>query len=335
MSEQLLYALSTLGNMSLDKFYSTFDAIQSCSMNDTEIDLHEIRRRSIRSLDSLGHCEFDFEKRYVYACPPAIVSLPVSGLPHAVLCGARTPAIVKRLEATAALNRDEISIKKIQQAGLEFLLPEAIIIESISLNRIQEISRELGIASNLNQPASWVLANFSPSIKDIIHSMNFESRDNLNWYIEYFSPSSLRFSRFHDEEIDAELVSYTNPVNQQKCHLIWEGQNAATIDRDWGRYIVLFKHEIQVIMYDERHHRLAVPATVPLPRFLGRGITLCSGLAPSRVMLSLKPRAGLPAGHTVDVYDSVPPAIASIVADKLSQDLIRGSIVISENGVII
>jgi len=193
----------------------------------------------------------------------------------------------------------------------------------------------LGIDASLTQPASWTLSNFSPTLEDIVNSMIFKGRDTLNWYKEYFSPSTLRFSKFQSREIDLELVSYTNPFNQQKCHLIWDGPNAAMVDRDWGRYIVLSRYRLRVLLYDERRHCLAVPATVPLPRFLGRAAALCSGLAPRRAILVSNPLAGLPARHPVDIYHSVPPVIASIIASKLSQDLIRCSIVTDENGVIV
>jgi len=328
MPEQLLYTISSIGHMSLENFYSAFDSIQLRGMPDMEINLHEIRRSSIRFLDALGHCEFDFEKRQVFVCPPTLVTLPVSGLPKAVLTGARTPSLIKDLEEFKGHNKDAVFISKISQVGTEYLLPATIIIEAIDISDAAEIN------SRLAEPASWSLANFSLGIEELIEDLLFETRDDLNWHKEFFSSSNLRFYKFSGRKSTQELISYTNPVNQQWHHLIWDGQKAAKVDRDWGRYIVLLKHNRKVLLYDERRHHLAVPATVPLPRFLGRAAALCSGLAPESAKLGANTRSGLTAGHPVDVYSSVPPLIAGLIAAKLSQDLIRCNIVIDENGVI-
>jgi hypothetical protein len=334
MPEQLLYTISSVGHMSLENFYSAFDSIQLRGISDMEINLHEVRRSSIRFLDALGHCEFDFEKRQVFVCPPTLVTLPVSGLPNAVLTGARTPSLIQDLEEFKGHNKDAVFISKISQVGIEYLLPATIIIEAINFDYLEDISDAAGINSSLVEPASWSLSNFSLGIEELIDSLLFETRDDLNWYKEFFSSATLRFSKFGSRKSTHELISYTNPVNQQWCHLIWDGQKAAKVDRDWGRYIVLLKHNRKVLLYDERRHHLAVPATVPLPRFLGRAAALCSGLAPESAKLGENTRSGLPAGHPVDVYSSVPPLIAGLIAAKLSQDLIRCSIVIDENGVI-
>ena len=334
MSEQLLYAISTVGHMSLDNFYSAFNNILLNKMPDTELNLPEIRRSSIRFLDALGHCEFNFEKRQVFVCPPALVTLPVSGLPKGVLTGARTPSIIKKLEEFKSSNKDTVIISTVPQVGRQYFLPARIVIETINYDYLDDISKAAGIYSSLKEPASWSLANFSLGIEKLIESLLFEIRNDLNWSKEYFSSETLRFSRSAGKNSTNDLISYTNPVNQQLYHLIWDVQKAAVIDRDWGRYIVLLRHKRNVLLYDERRHNLAVPATVPLPRFLGRSAALCSGLAPERAKLGSGTRLGLPTGHPVDVYHSVPPSIAGLIARKLSQDLIRCNIVIDDNGVI-
>jgi len=160
MYEELLQTVSSLGQMSLEKFYSAFDAIQLRRNQDQDVDLHEIRRRSIRSLDALGHCEFDFDKRYVFACPPALVRLPSSGLPQAVLAGARTDLIIKKLKEFEKCNSGDVFLRIIPQISLEYLLPSAIIVEALSLDHLRNLSQYSGIAPCLDQPASWSLVNF-------------------------------------------------------------------------------------------------------------------------------------------------------------------------------
>lgn len=334
MPERLLHAISSLGEMSLDEFYSIFDAIQSQRVPDQEINLQEIRRSSIRFLDALGHCEFDFDKRKVFACPPALVRLPSSGFPSAVLAGARTPAMIRKIEEFVSDNKDYVCRFIIPQTNHQYLLPSAIIIEAINIKYLQSISQIAGLNHSLAIPASWSLANFSLGIKDIIETVSYRVRDDLNWNKEIFSVETLKFSRYCGGTTTNRLVSYINPINQQRYHLIWDGQKAAEVDRDWGRYIILAKHGMQILLYDDRLHILAVPSTVPLPRFLGRSAVLCSGLTPEHMILGNNLMTGVPTGHPMDVYYSIPPSIACLIAEKLSQDLIRHKIITHENGVI-
>lgn len=107
------------------------------------------------------------------------------------------------------------------------------------------------------------------------------------------------------------------------------------MDRDWGRYIILASEGVDVTLYDEKHHYLVVPSTAPLPRFLARAATLCSGLAPAPAKIGKDPIGELPAGHPVDIYSAVPPPIALMISKKLSQNLIRYNIVTGNSEVIL
>lgn len=335
MPEQLLQSIGTLGRMSLEKFYSIFDAIQLRIRPDSEVNLQDIRRRSIRFLDALGHCEFDFDKRQVFARPPIFVTLPTSGLPKSVLTGTRTPRILSKLKEFEKCNSEDVSLINVQQVSHDYLIPSAIIIEAVNYQLLHDISQVAGINCNLTQPASWSLVNFSAEIYFVRDSLNFEIYRDLNWYKETFSTETLKFSKFRGRQNTSELISYINPISQQRYHLLWDGNNAAEVDRDWGRYIILANHGKNILLYDERRHVLAVPSTVPLPRILGRAAALCSGLAPEHANLAeASTKVGLPKNHFVDVYYSIPPVIARIIAKKLSQDLIRYNIVTSEKGVI-
>ncbi|MFA6371070.1 MAG: hypothetical protein WCW68_00445 [Methanothrix sp.] len=336
MHEELLQTISSLGHMSLEKFYSAFDAIQLRRNQDKDVDLHEIRRRSIRFLDALGHCEFDFDKRRVFACPPVLVRLPSSGLPQAVLAGARTDLIMKKLKEFEKCNSGDVFLRIIPQIGLDYLLPSAIIVEALSFEHLQNLSQYSKIASCLDQPASWSLVNFSCGLEDIFETLSFETRDDRNWEDnkETFSYENLRFSKYESRKDPIKLVSYINRINQQRFHLFWDNNRAAEVDRDWGRYILLSKFGRRALLYDKHRHILAVPSSVPLPRLLSRAAALCSGIAPEHAYLSGRSNQGLPEGQSMDVYRSISPPIAQIIAMKLSQELINYKIVANDNGVI-
>lgn len=334
MPDHLLQAISTLGDVSLDKFNSTFDALLSSRISDQENDLHNIRRRVIRFLDSLGHCEFDFEGRRVYACPPAFVTLPVSGLPKVVLTGARTPRMIKNIKDFTKNNKDSISFSNMRQTSSQNLLPSAIFVEAIDYDHIQKMSHASHVGCYLTEPASLSLTKFSLGLKDITENLHYKRRSDLNWYKRTFSTDSLTFSKIQNIKDDFALVTYTNPVNQRRLHLIWDGEHATEIDRDIGRYVILAEKGVNVLLYDERRQLLAVPSTVPLPRFLGRATALCSGLAPEPAYLGKKTVGRIPAGHPVDIYYSVPSLIAKLISKKLSQSLIPYNISSDDKGVI-
>ena len=98
--------------------------------------------------------------------------------------------------------------------------------------------------------------------------------------------------------------------------------------------MILADEGVDVLLYDERRHQLAVPSTVPLPRFLARAATLCTGLAPAQARMGEQSVGGVPAGHPVDIYCAVPPPVATMISEKLSQNLIDHSTVPNSSGVI-
>ena len=326
MPEQILQTLSTLGRISLQEFNSAFGAIQNRRLKDRERDLHETRRRAIRFLDALGHCEFDFDRRQVYACPPFLVTLPVSGLHNAVLTGARTPLMIQMIKEYVIKNKNLVLYKSLDQITDRHLLPAAVFIEAIDRNTLTGVAEAAQINCKLDIPACWALVNFSLGIEDVVRGLSFESRADLNWYKETFSVMNLRFLKYNNK-LPGELIAYTNPTDQQRYHLIWEDKRASEVDRDWGRYIILAKHGERILLYDQRRHLLAVPSSVPLPRILARAAALCSGLAPETIPLGDDPIGGLPSGCDVDIYSSVPIAIARLISLKLSQDIIPYNIV--------
>ena len=87
MSDQLLNVLSSKGEMNIEEFYNVFSVVCSLQNGRNLNDLTYERNRTIRLLDALGHCEFDYKRKRVYVCPPMLVGMPSIGLPHALLTG--------------------------------------------------------------------------------------------------------------------------------------------------------------------------------------------------------------------------------------------------------
>ncbi|MFX0108245.1 MAG: hypothetical protein ACFE7R_08180, partial [Candidatus Hodarchaeota archaeon] len=131
------------------------------------------------------------------------------------------------------------------------------------------------------------------------------------------------------------LVEYINPLNQQRVHWLWKGTLAAEVNRDWGRYIALANHVVNILIYDKLRNHLSVPEYVPLPRFFARALTLCSGIAPTRATISAHNKIGFPPNLPVNIFSQVSPEIVGILSSKLSQEPIAHEIAIDENGEIL
>jgi hypothetical protein len=324
--------------MSINKFNATFDALcQPAGISSKEVDLNNIRRQTIRYLDSLGHCEFDFDsdRRQVFACPPVLVALPPYGLPKAVLTGARTPSMVRKIKDFVKGNHNSVSHSSTLQRSEHPLLPSAIYIEAVDHEYLQKVAQAAQIGCHLTAPAAWSLVNFSAGIENVGYKLVYEDRADINWLKRTFSTDALTFSKSHNTENVQGLVEYTNPQSQQKRHWIWDGNQSAEVGRDWGRYMILADKGVDVLLYDERRHQLAVPSTVPLPHFLARAAALCTGLAPATLHMGEQSIGGMPAGRPVDIYCAVPPPVATMISEKLSQNLIYHSTVPDSSGVIL
>lgn len=333
MSEPLVYAISTKGEMKIEDFNEIFKMVYlpGQEVDDESIDV-DIRRQLIRMLDSSGYCEFDFNNRMVYMCPPCLALLPGFGLPKAVLTGARTPGLLSKIKQASKNRRGKASCTVVPQRSKNINMPSSLIIEAVDTNTIQEIAAESGIRCRSERPVSWDLVNFSSSCDEINKSLKFEKMEELNWGRRVFVPSKLRFSRTDEAIGSYRLVEYKNPVNQQPHHWLWNGENRAEVERDWGRYLVLSNLSLGVVLYDEKQHKLATPVTVPLPCLLARAVTMCTGMSP--LLAKTSERIGaIPFGHPVHIYTGVPPVIAGLIAEKLGQKAVPANLE-DEGGVI-
>lgn len=334
MPERLLYSISTRGKMSFNNFDTVFNTIYFFvhEKSPEDVSYTYLKYQTLRFLDALGHCEFDFGKRYVYTCPPVLVLVPSFGLPKAVLTGARNPDIIKHIKTFASGNKDSVRFDSIPQKVRYSLLPPVIYLEGISKDLLEGAAVKAGISFKLDEPAAWRLINFSSDIDTIKQNISFETRTELNWPKRTFSITKLAFDKFYSKQDSLRLVEYTNPRDQQRLHWIWDGNMAGEIDRDWGRFLVLSSQNINVILYDKKRFLFAVPATVPLPRLISRALTLCTGLAPTDAILRGHPVKEIPVDCSFNIYQAVIPSIAEIVAEKLGQILVSYNLEVDESG---
>jgi len=335
MSDTLIYAMSTRGSMKLEQFNELFRRVYFPSLEQVEESVEvDVRRQIVRILDSLGYCEFDFDGRMVYMCKPVLILLPVFGLPKAALVGARSPALIKKLKAAVKARRNKAVLKYMQHSGVNAAIPAALCIEAMDVETIHEIAGDVRIACETSWPAAWALTNISSSLNDIRQSLSFESRAEPNWKRRVFSKERLVFSGYSKDSAPSFLAEYKDPVTQQLHHWLWKDGSAAPVGRDWGRYLFLADEGVNILLYDEKLQKLAVPVTVPLPCILARAVSLCTGTAPSLAVTCPKRIGGVPPGHSIQIYSGIANVIVKLVASKLCQKLIYTRFEIDRGGVL-
>ncbi|NTU49387.1 MAG: hypothetical protein HGA87_00575 [Desulfobulbaceae bacterium] len=315
MSEHLVYAMSTLGETSIVKFNDIFKRL-SPAVDERDHD-YNVRFQTVRYLDALGYCEFDYDGRRVFMCPPALVLLPSFGLPRALLTGARTPGLVEKIKASVKNRKNNAVFQRFKQKNPDLDLPDVTVIEATDLEVLKAIALENGTCLNSDRPAAWDLATHSASVDSIESGLHFESKTEINWARRDFNIQRLAFSQ-SNEASAYRLSEYINPDNQQRKHWIWNGAMAAEVARDWGRYIALKQADKKILIYDEETQELLVPLRVPLPCLLARSATLCSGMAP--VIQKNAACKEVPDDCSMQIYSDVPSEIAAIILAKTGQD---------------
>jgi len=323
MSVELIYAMSTREKITLPQFSEYFKTVIVDESSKINEDVN-LKHQMIRVLDSLGYCEFDFNNNVVYMCPPTLILLPIYGLPKALLVGARTPSFIKKLKESVKKRTQKALLTSYDQSYINFKIPPAIYIEATCMDVLHSIAGDINSKFYSETPAAWTLAKFSESISDIKNNLLFEKRSEPNWKHQVFNPLFLKFVYSQESNRDNfSLVQYRNPINQQLLHLLWDGQKAAESERDWGRYIVLSKMDINVLLYDKQKYQLAVPMTIPLPNLLARALALCTGLVPISASVVSEDFDHIPSNHPFQIYKGVTPEIASLVAKKIGQKIIE------------
>ncbi len=322
--------------MSFSIFDAAFSTIYSqvYKVFPEDVSFTYLKFQTQRFLDALGHCDFDFGRRYIYASRPTFVLVPSFGLQKILLTGARSVDLIKSIKKIAAGNKNSIRFYSVSQKVRQSLLPPAIYLEVADKKVLNKSLLTIGINLRIDEPASWCLINFSADVSEINKTLSFSIMEEPDWPKRTFSLANLAFNKYFTEQADIRLVEYTNPRDEQRLHWLWHGDKAAEVDRDWGRFFRLHKQNVNVLLYDARRFLLAVPSTIPLPRLISRALTLCTGLAPSDAILKVPPIMTIPKDCHMNIYEAVVPQIAEVVSRKLGQKFINYSLEVDDNGVI-
>lgn len=327
--DYLLYVVSAWCEMSWPAFKKAFDNLYIRYIlreTDTLDSLSHYRRHTIRFLDSLGHCDVEFNESggRIYSVPPLLARLPTYGFPQAVLCGSRTPQSLDLLTKACKAISGKIKVDVQTQASTRAYVPRRVIVQAESIDTLLKLAESLHIGFSDNPPA-WTLLQLSGSVDDHICSREWLIQPELNWPSRDYDLERLQFIPRRGTAGAMRLSSYEDSTRGRKIHFLWQGESCAQSDRDWGRYVALNWARSSVLIYDSQRSLLAAPSGAPLPRLVARALTLCSGLVPRFVdKVSVPLRSSEQIGF--DVYTDIAPDIAQLAASKLGQSLIESSL---------
>jgi hypothetical protein len=320
--DHLLYVITARRELNWQAFRKVFDALyaQANLGGDGDEDVSHLRSRALRVLDWLGHCDVAArgETDCIFAAPPVLARLPVTGFVHAVLCGARSPCTAVVLRAACERHGCDLRIESQAHDGNMVWVPQRMALEAESGEALASIARDAGVACPDAPPACGLL-DFSGSLNEYLQARPQVQAPELNWPRRDYDVQSLWF-RPGGGEKEARLSVYEDPLRPSRLYCLWQGRAYREVERDWGRYAMLRQAGVDVLVYDPRRFILLVPSGAPLPRLLARACALCSGFAPAfapRDVCSIasRERTGF------HVFRAVPPVVAETAASKVCQRL--------------
>lgn len=312
--DMLLYVLSSKREISWPVFKRVFDTLAAREL--VKYDNAGVARNIVlRAFASLGHCEVvsDSDGLRIVIAPSSLVRLPTSAS-IAVLCGSRSPETIDVVRTAAA--KFQVAVETMAHPGdLSPLLPQRVVLRAQAGSSLSDFAMSLGIAVAVTPPAH-ALVCMSATLDHIAASLEWRTAPELQWPSADFDPEHNRFTRPRDGRLPFRLTRYLDPVKNIFRYYMWNSEECAAIDPDWGRYLALQKSGFGVLYFDSTKHFLTMPKSLPLPRLLARAVVLCSGSSPRTLMRSSGREA-----TDFAVYELVPSSIAEMVAAKVGQDL--------------
>jgi len=200
VSDELIYIISAKKEMPWSSFKQAFDYLYNfhATPPDEKDFIKNKRLSTVRALDSLGHCEFDFadNNRTVYVAPPSLVRLPCAGFPQAILAGSRNAKTIDKLIDVCQSIGQHINIEVTEQEDELVLVPQRVAVQAEDISELEEIASKLAI-SFIKTPSAWSVLNFAASLEDYLATRQWSMESELNWKRLTFDSNFLHFSSIY------------------------------------------------------------------------------------------------------------------------------------------
>jgi hypothetical protein len=273
---------------------------------DAPLPLHQ---RVRFNLERLGHVEFDAAgcEDGWRVVPPALAISDHGREARAVLCGARTPKLLERIEQGA----HGLSFERISVADC----PDVIRIHAPQSQALVELAQRAGIRWQLDAPAA-ILSQL-PRI-DSLRGWSTETLPaaGKEWDVSQFviERKTMKWRTITLREANAPraqgLFRFTRFQIPQ--YFLREGGNTIRVPGAVGKYRILCQSRRRVLKYGRKEQHVILPAIFQPPVLTERALVLCSGFPPSVTVAHRRPWL---------TYKDVPEEVAGMAAEVLRQDL--------------
>lgn len=310
---ELLFWMSARQSGSWAQFRSAVDELQLADSAEADSQGSEFRlhQRLRFNLQSLGHVEFDArgcEDGWRVA-PPTLAANSLPGRVIAVLCGARSPRLLKRFsEAT------EGTTLEVRQANEH---PDTIRLASTDEQRLLQSAKGLGLLYQPDAPAT--LLSCLPSADDLSGSNEASLPFGKDQVVRRFLVGKRHHQWIESSVEEARdsregLFRFTLYQTPEYFLRVPDGKfNVRTVkvNGQAGKYFLLARKRRRVFRYYAGTWRLVVPAICRPPLLVDRALILCSGFPP----------AYDPHTRTLS-YSEISEGMAGMAAELLRQEFL-------------
>jgi hypothetical protein len=307
---ELLLWLSARKEGSWPQFRAAVEMLDLADADDEQETPLPLHQRVRLNLERLGHVEFDAGEcedgwRVV---PPALALSQHENRVTGVLCGARTPKLMERVEQAAG----ELSFER----GSDTDCPDIIRVHAPESEDLIEFAKREGLLSQVDTPTS-LLSRIPPV--DAFKGWHREPLPTAgrDWDVRQFviqrkvmkwQPITLREANSSEAQ---GLFCFTR--FQMPQYFLREGQETIKLPGAVGKYMVLSQHQRRVLRYNRKERSLTLPAIFRPPLLTERALILCSGFPPSLSVFYGRPKL---------TYRDIPEEVAGMTAEVLRQDLL-------------
>lgn len=268
----------------------------------------QLHQRIRLNLERLGHVEFDAAgcEDGWRAVPPALALSRTGSKAIAVLCGARTPALLEKLERAA----EGLALERAQQSDC----PDVIRITTDEPRALTGCAGRAGFRCQAEAPAA-LLSHLPPV--DFLGGCKAVPLPAMgkNWEVKQFviDRKQMKWNTVTIQEANAStgLALFCFTRFQVPHYFLREGSVTLKLSGAAGKYYVLYRRQKRVLKYDSRQQRLTMPAIFRPPLLTERALILCSGFPPSVDTSGRRPML---------TYRDIPEEIAGLAAAVLRQD---------------
>lgn len=307
---ELLLWLSARKEGSWRQFRAAIERLDLTGAAGSEAASLPLHLRVYLNLERLAHVEFssaESEKDWRIV-PPVLALCRHSDHATGILCGARTPKLLQKVEEAA----NGLAWERSQEADC----PDILRFKDAETGVLMEAASRAGILCQPDAPTA--LLSQLPQIG----SLAAFRREPLpasgkEWNVQHLviERRTAKWQTVTLQEANAPgaqgLFRFTRYQTPQ--YYLREGRETLALSDAVGKYYLLSRRGRRVLKYDHKQHSLTVPAIFRPPLLTERALILCSGFPPSVSAVH---------GRPILTYREIPEEIAGMTAEILRQDLI-------------